>query len=60
MAILSFPILIPIIMTLLRLTKIALGLMVDTEYYKDIFILLSLDLILISLVMILFPFLWKD
>jgi len=60
MAILSFPIVIPILMTLLRLSKIALGLMTDTMYYKDIFILLAIDLILGSIVLLLFPFLWRD
>lgn len=60
MAILSFPIIIPVLMTLLRLTKIALQLMTDTAYFKDIFILLSIDLILGTLVFILFPYLWRD
>jgi heme exporter protein B len=60
MAILSFPIIIPILMTLTRLTKISLGLMTDTDYYKDIFILLGIDLILGALVFVLFPYLWRD
>jgi len=60
MAILSFPIIIPVLMTLLRLTKIALALMQDTEYYRDIFVLLSIDLILGALVFVLFPYLWRD
>jgi len=60
MAILSFPIIIPILMTLMRLTKIALQLMHDTEYYRDIFILVGIDMILLSLVFVLFPYLWRD
>jgi heme exporter protein B len=60
MAILSFPIIIPILMTLMRLTKIALQLMHDTEYFRDIFILLGIDMILLSLVFVLFPYLWRD
>lgn len=60
MAILSFPAIIPVLMTLLRLSKIALALMTDTAYYRDIFILLSIDLILGALVFILFPYLWRD
>lgn len=60
MAILSFPIIIPVLMTLLRLTKIALALMQDTEYYRDIFVLLGIDLILGALVFVLFPYLWRD
>jgi heme exporter protein B len=60
MAILSFPLVIPILMTLTRLTKISLRLMTDTAYYKDIFILLSIDMILGALVFVLFPYLWRD
>lgn len=60
MAILSFPLVIPILMTLTRLTKISLRLMTDTEYYKDILILLSIDMILGALVFVLFPYLWRD
>ena len=60
MAILSFPVIIPIIMTLMRLTKIALGLMTDTAYYQDMLILLCIDVILAALAMVLFPYLWRD
>lgn len=60
MAVLSFPIIIPILLMLLRLTKIAANLMTDTAYYRDIFILLSIDAILASLVFLLFPMLWRD
>jgi heme exporter protein B len=60
MAILSFPVIIPILITLLRLSKIAINLMADTAYYKDMLILGCIDLILISLVFMLFPYLWRD
>lgn len=60
MAILSFPIILPMLMLLLRLTKIAVGAMHDSAYYQDIIMLLSIDIILISLVFMLFPFLWRD
>jgi heme exporter protein B len=60
MAILSFPIIIPMLMTLMRLTKIALGLMTDTAYYQDMLILICLDVILGALSFILFPYLWRD
>ena len=60
MAILSFPIVLPILMLLLRLTKISIELMVDTAYHKDMLILLLIDVILGSLIIILFPYLWRD
>jgi heme exporter protein B len=60
MAILSFPVVIPILLILLRLTKIALHLMTDSAYYRDFLILLSIDVILAGLVFMLFPLLWRD
>jgi heme exporter protein B len=60
MAILSFPIILPTLLTLMRLSKIALALMHDSAYYKDVFILLAIDLILLSIASLLFPYLWKD
>lgn len=60
MAVLSFPVIIPMLMTLMRLTKIAVGLMNDSAYYKDMLILLCIDVILGALSFILFPYLWRD
>jgi heme exporter protein B len=60
MAILSFPIIIPIILTLIKLSANALRLMQDTAVWKDIATLLAIDLILISMTFFLFPFLWRD
>ena len=60
MTILSFPVIIPILLILMRLTKIALGLMSDSAYYKDVLILIALDVILFSLSLLLFPLLWRD
>lgn len=60
MAILSFPVIIPIVLILMRLSKIAIALMTDTAYYKDFVMLLSIDAILASLVFVLFPYLWRE
>jgi len=60
MAILSFPVILPMLITLIRLSKIALNLMVDSAYYKDMLILVCIDVILISLAFMLFPYLWRD
>ncbi|MEM9822042.1 MAG: heme exporter protein CcmB [Bacteroidota bacterium] len=60
MAILAFPVIIPILMTLLKLSANALGLIQDTGVGKDILILLAIDLILLALTGILFPYLWRD
>ncbi len=60
MAILSFPVIIPMLITLIRLSKIAINLMADSAYYKDMLILVCIDVILLSLSFMLFPFLWRD
>ena len=60
MAILGFPVIIPILLTLVKLSAQALGMIQDTTYYKDILTLLAIDAILIALAFVLFPFLWRD
>ena len=61
MAILGFPIIIPQLMLLVRLSKTAFS-----EIFRDgaplqvILLLLALDLSVILLAVILYPFLWKD
>ena len=60
MAILSFPVVLPILLTLLRLSAIALRLIQDTSYQRDIINLLAIDAILIALTFLLFPFVWRD
>jgi heme exporter protein B len=60
MAILSFPVILPILMSLMRLSTIALRLMQDTGYWRDIVNLLAIDCILLALAYILFPYIWRD
>jgi heme exporter protein B len=60
MAILSFPVILPILLTLVRLSAIALRLMQDTSYERDIINLLAIDAILMTLTFVLFPYVWKD
>ncbi len=60
MAILSFPVILPMLLTLVRLSAIALRLMQDTSYWRDIVNLLAIDVILIALTFVLFPFVWRD
>jgi heme exporter protein B len=60
MAILSFPVILPVLMTLMRLSAIALRLIQDTSYQRDIINLLAIDVILLTLTFVLFPFIWKD
>jgi heme exporter protein B len=59
MAILSFPIVLPILITLIRLSKSAIN-NTTISWGNDVLTLVSIDLILIALCFLLFPFLWKD
>ncbi len=60
MAILSFPLIIPILMTLIKISANALRLLNDTAVYKDVLTLVGIDLLLLALALVLYPFLWKD
>ena len=60
MAILSFPILIPLIMTVIKFSKNAVDGLDASVNYQYIVVLLSLNLIVITLAYILFPYLWRN
>jgi heme exporter protein B len=60
MAILSFPLIIPILMTLIKISANALRLLQDSSIRHDVTILLSIDLILLGMAFLLYPFLWRD
>ena len=60
MAILAFPLIIPILMTVLKLTAGALRLLRDTDNNTDILILVAIDMLLVAMALVLYPFLWRD
>lgn len=60
MAVLGFPLIIPVLLTLVRLSAIALRLMQDTAIEGDMTILAGIDLMLMGVALVLFPFLWRD
>lgn len=60
MAILSTPLIFPILLAGSRLVMNALSILSETSYYKDLISILSVDLLAISLSIILFPILWRD
>ena len=59
MAILGFPIIIPQLMLLMRLSNAVFN---NTGYipYATLLLIIALDILVILLAIILFPFLWKD
>ncbi len=60
MAILAFPLIVPILMTVLKLTAGALRLLRDTSVNTDMLILLAIDMLLVAMALVLYPFLWRD
>lgn len=60
MAILGFPVVLPILLTLVRLSKYALHLNMDRGYVSDLVILGAIDALLAATAVILFPYLWKE
>lgn len=62
MAILSLPLLIPILATAIRLAKVALAPVAGVEIpiQGDLYILAGIDLLLLGAALILFSFLWKE
>jgi heme exporter protein B len=59
MAILGFPLIIPQVLLLMRISNAAFG-VVQTGLAEMILLLTGLDMLVIVLAVILFPFLWKD
>lgn len=59
MAILSFPVVIPILISVIKLSKNAIW-KKDISWAKEITNLAAIDLILLALCFLLFPFLWRD
>jgi heme exporter protein B len=59
-AILGFPIVVPQIIVISDLSKPLFISMSVTGWWSFYFILIGLDVLIIALSIILFPFLWKD
>lgn len=60
MAILGFPIAIPLLMILSRLSIAMVSEVVQEGWVTMLFILIGIDILIITLALILFPFLWKE
>jgi heme exporter protein B len=60
MAILGFPIIIPQLLLLSKISVAAYSNVVLSDFWQWIAMLVGLDILIIALALILFPFLWKD
>jgi heme exporter protein B len=60
MAILSFPVIIPVILVLIRLSKSAMDGLERSLSYGNIGVLCAINIIVIPTSLLLFPYLWRD
>jgi heme exporter protein B len=60
MAILGFPVVIPVLLTSLKITAQATGMVQDDEIRIDFQILIGLNILILGISLLLFPYLWKD
>lgn len=60
MAILSFPVIIPVILVLIRLSKYAMDGIERSLSYGNIGVLCAINAIVITTSLLLFPYLWRD
>src|SRR5476651_51111 len=60
MAILSFPVIIPVILLLIRLSKNAMDGIDRSLSYGNIGVLLAINVIVVTTSLLLFPYLWRD
>jgi heme exporter protein B len=60
MAILGFPIIIPQLLLLMKISNIAFSDVIQGSLLQIIMLLIALDVMVIALSVILFPYLWKD
>jgi len=60
MAILGFPLIIPQILLLMRISNTAFSDVYQSGLWQMVLVLVALDILVIALSIILFPFLWKD
>jgi heme exporter protein B len=60
MAIMGFPIIIPQLLLLMKISSTAFSSVIQGGWWQMILMLVGLDIMVIALAVILFPFLWKD
>jgi heme exporter protein B len=60
MAILGFPLIIPQLLLLMRISNASFADVYQEGLWRMILILVGLDVMVVALSIILFPFLWKD
>lgn len=59
MSILSLPLVLPSVLILESVTAVAMRLRLDSAIVKDLYILAGIDLLIIGMIVLIFPTLWK-
>ncbi|QNL49115.1 heme exporter protein CcmB [Olivibacter sp. SDN3] len=60
MAILSFPVIIPVLIVLIKLSKNAMDGLDSSVSYDEIGVLVAINLIVVTVSLLLFPYIWRD
>ena len=60
MAILSFPIIIPMLLVLIRVSKNAMDGLARSASYDELAVLGAINIITVAISLLLFPYLWRD
>lgn len=60
MAIMGFPLIIPQVLLLMKMSNTAFADVIQVGLWQIVLLLVALDVLVIALAVILFPFLWKD
>lgn len=60
MAVLSFPVIIPLLIVLIRLSKNALDGLERSASYPELLVLMAINIITVTVSLSLFPYLWRD
>jgi len=60
MAIMGFPIIIPQLLLLMKISSSSFASVIQAGWWQMVFLLIGFDIMVIALAVILFPFLWKD
>lgn len=60
MAIMGFPLIIPQLLLLMKISSSAFSSVIQAGWWQMVLLLAGLDIMVIALAIILFPFLWKD
>ena len=60
MVVLGFPVIIPVLLILIKLSEFALTGVINENFYQLIMQILGINLILGSLSYLLFPYLWRS